>query len=150
VLVPKNSPLLVAEEQRLLQIVDTTVRQGHGPASCLIARLTDGRVKIVSISAGQVPETALLSLTHRYGPVAAAYAIEPGANASCRTRVRNLLNRRSWTRHAGGWQAEERLDQSRRASGLSRNAAIFAGSLGIKIGALPKVDVIASPAGVFN
>ena len=73
-LVPTKLPDLLIEEAHLLQIVDTAGRTGQGPAACVVARLTDDRVKIVSSIMGRTPETVLDGLTRRFGPVEAAYA----------------------------------------------------------------------------
>lgn len=149
-LVPTKLPDLLIEEAQLLQIVDTASRTGQGPAACVVARLTDGRVKIVSSIMDRTPETVLDGLTRRFGPVEAAYAVEPRAGSIGRTRVRDLIRHRSWVQCINGWKPLTAPDQVRRASGLSRNAAIFAGSLGIRMGALPKVEVIESPSAVFS
>jgi hypothetical protein len=150
VLVPTKLPDLLIEEVHLLQIVDTAGRTGQGLAACVVARLTDGRVKIVSSIMGRTPETVLDGLTRRFGPVEAAYAVEPHTGSAGQTRARDLIRHRSWVQCINGWKPSSAPDQARRASGLSRNAAIFAGSLGIRIGALPKVEVIESPPGVFS
>lgn len=133
------------EEDILLQVVDAATQFGGSPEACLLLRLTDGRVKVLSL-AGQKTETLLNQLVRRYGPIEAAYAIEPGS----RLRVRDLLHGRSWLHCTEGWAYDESHDQPCFATGLSRNAAIFAASLGMSTGALPNVETILSPPGVFN
>ena len=149
-LVPRKLTNFLTEAEHLLQVVDTAGRTGQGPAACVVARLTDGRIKIVSSTMGRAPETVLDDLTQRFGPVEAAYAVEPQTGSTGQTRVRDLIRHRSWVQCVNGWKPSNAPDQARRASGLSRNAAIFAGSLGIRMGALPKVEVIESPPGVFS
>lgn len=136
-LVPHQSPLRSGEEHQLLRAVAAATRNHNGPEPCIVAMLTDGRVKVIRTAAARSGDTVLRELTQRHGPAAMAYAIEPHAGPGGRTRVRDLVSSRGWVQFEGLWEPENQLNQSRRASGLSRNAAIFAGSLGMTMGALP-------------
>ena len=62
---------------------------------------------------------------------------------------------RTWTQSSrlgaeGKWLSSEPQVRALQADSESRNAAIFAESLGMTTGALPKVDAISSPLGAFS
>jgi len=61
----------------LLQSLAQMVRRNHRPSSCLLLRLTDGRVKIVASPGGlrQAREEAL-RVRNEYGPLSLAFSIE--------------------------------------------------------------------------
>ena len=134
-----------AETAALLDAVDAASSHACGAQRCILVRLTDGRVKVVQVQ-GQDPSAMASGLAHRHGPLSAAYFVEP---KPCGTQVSDLLRNRTWRQTPLGWQADEPLDQAR-AAGLSRNAAIFAASLGMSTGALPKVEAIFTSPGAFS
>ena len=102
-----------------------------------------------AVDAASRSASTVASLVRRYGPVSAAYFVEPGGAPAAGTRVNDLIHKRSWRQTPAGWAAEGPIDQPR-AAGLSRKAAIFAASLGINTGALPKVDAIFTSPGAFS
>ncbi len=61
----------------LLQSLAQMVHRNHLPSSCLLLRLTDGRVKIVASPEGsrQAREEAL-RIRNEYGPLSVAFSIE--------------------------------------------------------------------------
>ena len=136
------------ETAALLDAVDAASRSAGGAQRGLLVRLTDGRIKVVQASERDAAST-VASLVRRYGPVSAAYFVEPGGAPAAGTRVNDLIHKRSWRQTPAGWAAEGPIDQPR-AAGLSRKAAIFAASLGINTGALPKVDAIFTSPGAFS
>lgn len=117
--------------------------------------MTDSRVRVFP---GDHCRERLESLRNESGPIAAAYRV------SC-VLGRDVLEAqvedwsgaepRIWTQSSrfdaeGRWLSSEPRVQALQAESDSRNAAIFAESLGMMTGALPKVDAIASPLGAFN
>jgi hypothetical protein len=142
----RSTPL--GETAALLDAVDVASRSSCGAQRCILVRLTDGRVKVIQ-AWGQDAAALADGLTRRHGPLSAAYFVEPNPARRGGTRVSDLLRKRSWRQTPLGWAADEPNDQPR-AAGLSRNAAIFAASLGISTGALPKVEVIFTSPGAFN
>jgi hypothetical protein len=142
-LAPRWNPL--GETAALLDAVDAASRNACGAQRCVLVRLTDGRIKTVQ-SPGQDADALVNRLIRRHGPLSAAYFVEPNPYG---TRVSDLLRKRSWRQTPLGWQVDEPVDQPR-AAGLSRNAAIFAASLGMSTGALPKVEAIFTSPGAFS
>ncbi len=138
----------VRETAALLDAVDAASRNSSGAQCCVLLRLTDGRVKVVQ-AVGADPRLLLERLTRRHGPLSAAYYVEPRTPMHRGTRVRDLIGNRSWQLGHDGWTAETPANQPR-AAGLSRNAAIFAASLGMSTGALPKVEAIFTSPGAFS
>ena len=145
-LAPCSTPL--GETAALLDAVAAASRNACGAQRCVLVRLTDGRIKVVQVLE-QDPAALVERLTRRYGPLSAAYFVEPHPPAHRRTRVRDLLGKRGWRLGPDGWTADIPIDQPR-VAGLSRNAAIFAASLGISTGALPKVEAIFTSPGAFS
>lgn len=138
----------VGETAALLDAVDAASRDARGAQRCIVVRLTDGRVKVIQV-VGQDAASLVSGLSRRYGPLSAAYFVEPSPGPRGGTRVSDLIRKRRWLRSPLGWTADESNDQPR-AAGLSRNAAIFAASLGMSTGALPKVETILTSPGVFS
>ena len=145
-LAPRSTP--VNETALLLDAVDAASRSACGAQRCILLRLTDGRIKVVQ-ALGWDPAAQVDGLVRRYGPASAAYFVEPNRTPRGGTRVSDLIHKRSWRQGPLGWAPDEPSDQPR-AAGLSRNAAIFAGSLGMTTGALPKVDTIFTSPGAFS
>ena len=136
------------ETTALLDAVDAASRNACGAQRCILVRLTDGRVKVVQAPGSDV-QAQIGQLTHRYGPLSAAYFVEPNGAPHGGTRVSDLIRKCSWRQGPTGWSPDQPLDQPR-AAGLSRNAAIFAASLGMSTGALPKVEAIFTSPGAFS
>ena len=136
------------ETAALLDAVDAASRNVRSAQCCVLLRLTDGRVKVVQ-AAGPDPCPLVERLTRRYGPLSAAYFVEPCAHAQSGTRVRDLIGNRCWRLGPDGWMADIPTNHPR-AAGLSRNAAIFAASLGMSTGALPKVEAIFTSPGALS
>lgn len=136
------------EAAALLDAVGAASKSACGAQRCILVRLTDGRIKVIQTLA---QDTAALvdRLCSRYGPLSAAYFVEPNGTSKGGTRVSDLIRKRSWRQGPAGWAPDEPIDQ-RRAAGLSRNAAIFAASLGMSTGALPKVETILTSPGAFS
>jgi hypothetical protein len=136
------------EAAALLDAVGAASRSACGVQRCILVRLTDGRIKVIQ-ALGWDLAAQVDGLVRRYGPVSAAYFVEPSGALRGRTRVSDLIHKRSWRQSPHGWAPDEPTDQPR-AAGLSRNAAIFAASLGMSTGALPKVDTIFTSPGAFS
>jgi len=139
---------IVGETGAVLDAVDAASRNACGAQCCVLVRLTDGRVMVVQ-ALGQDPIALVDRLTRRYGPLSAAYFVDPQPPAHRGTRVRDLIGERSWRLGPGGWTVDIPIDQPL-AAGLSRNAAIFAASLDMSTGALPKVEAIFTSPGAFS
>ena len=136
------------EMAALLDAADAASRSGSGAQRCVLVRLTDGRIKIVQ-APGEDAVALIDGIVRRHGPVSAAYYVEFSETSWPGTWVSDLIHRRVWRRSRLGWAPDEPFDQPR-AAGLSRNAAIFAASLGMSTGALPKVDTIFTSPGAFS
>ncbi len=98
-------------------------RSGIQPTPLLILRLADGRIRIYP------PEDAanrLAAVEREFGAIEKAYRVDDRGQLTV-------------LKASAGC-----------AAGLSRNAAIFAASLGMATGALPNVDASSSPAGVLS
>jgi len=142
----RSTPL--NETASLLDAVDAASRSACGAQRCILVRLTDGRVKVVQ-ALGQDAAALVDGLARRHGPLSAAYFVEPNGAPHGGTRVSDLIRKCSWRQSPVGWASDEPIDQPR-AAGLSRNAAIFAASLGMSTGALPKVEAIFTSPGAFS
>ncbi len=128
---------------------------GHAPSDTLLVRMTDSRVRVLP---GDRCRERLESLPNESGPIAAAYrvscalskdvleaAVEDWSGAEPR-----IWSQSSRLDAEGRWLSSEPRMQALQAESESSNAAIFAESLGMTTGALPKVDAISSPLGAFN
>ncbi len=143
----RNSTSL-AETAALLDAVAAASRGACGAQRCILVRLTDGRIKVVQ-ALGQDAAALVDGLRRRYGPLSAAYFVEPNEAPRGGTRVSDLIRKHSWRQSPVGWVPDVPIDQPR-AAGLSRNDAIFAASLGMSTGALPKVEAIFTSPGAFS
>ncbi len=61
----------------LLESLEQMIRRKHRPSSCLLVRLTDGRVKIVASPEGsRGAREEALRIRNEYGPLQMAFSIE--------------------------------------------------------------------------
>ena len=136
------------------------VAAGHRPDNYLLARFTDGRAKAVLLSEDMLADDRLATLRSEHGPVASALHVSivsgPG---SILLRVEDLTSpdgprlEQRGERINGLLKCDEPVWAARDAGCYSRdlrNSAIFAESLGMTTGWLPKVDSSLSPAGVSS
>lgn len=144
--VPYGIP--AGEPAALLHAVEVASRNAGGAQCCILIRLTDGRVKVAQ-TLERDPGPLVDKLTRRHGALSAAYFVELCPSTSRGTLVRDLIGKRSWRLGPAGWTPDTTANQGR-AAGLSRNAAIFAASLGMSTGALPKVEAIFTSPGAFS
>ena len=164
------SALLLADKGRVRQgltfwadsnpraILATALRMaaaGHAPSDLLLLRLTDGRVRVFP---GAAASERLNRIGHENGPAAAAFRV------SCeRSKSGVTAEVQDWTRgsaetwrqaavvdSAGRWKQLPPTREPAQLESESRKAAIFAASLGMTTGALPKAASIESPPGVFK
>ena len=148
------------------------LRAGHVPSSYLLIRLTDGRGKAFRTAAGRQAEAQVLrEIQNEFGPVGFAFevgverlAVEgwEGQPAQVRAGVRNLLRRgpagieQDLLRHGAEARAIgtprwlTRAEEAPQSEVESRNAAIFAASLGITTGRLANVDSSLPPSGASS
>lgn len=144
----------------LLGTLRSMVAAGHQPDDYLLVRFTDGRTKGVVLSDGTPASDLLAGLRNEYGPVDSALDISVVSSAGrVLLRVADLVSpgaprveqRGEWRN--GQFAYDEPVWGSAGAANYSRdvrNSAIFAGSLGMTTGWLPKVDSSLSPAGVLS
>jgi hypothetical protein len=137
----------------LFETLFAALAAGADPEQRIVVRLDDGRLRLLPGGAAE----RLAVLRNESGP-GEAYRV------GCRrTGDRAVLEvaeadgaGRAWRRECWrgpeGWQAGpvEFREPQAEAAELSRKAAIFAASLGMVTGALPKVAAIGSPEGVSS
>ena len=148
------------------------LRAGHLPSSYLLIRLTDGRVKAFRTAAGRQAATqALREIQNEFGPVGLAFKVSverlavggwEGPLPRVRAGVRNLLRRGpagieqdllcqgAEARAIGTPRWLTRAEEAPQSEAESRNAAIFAASLGMTTGRLPNVDSSLPPSGASS
>ncbi len=157
----------------LLEGLQRMVVAGHRPSAFLLARLTDGRVKLFATPEGsdQARERTV-RLRNECGPleqafhVAVAYereSLELVVENLCGGGPRRVAQR--WDRRAAAWRALEPprwadADPAHASApanhygdecrGLFNNSAILAASLGMTTGWLPKVETSLAPSGADN
>ena len=128
---------------------------GHAPSDTLLVRMTDGRVRVLPCDGCR---ERLESLRHESGPIAAAYLVSCALTADVlEAQVEDWSGDEPcvWIQSSrldadGRWLSSAPEARAFHPESDSRNAAIFAESLGMTTGALPKVDEISSPLGAFN
>ncbi len=142
------------------------VRAGHEPSPYLLMRLTDGRVKAVRL-VGQDAAASLMQTENEYGPASFAFqvGVEVGVDHSAshvRAEVRNLrkqgpaaveqelIRDEAKARRIGAPRWLPQPDRPPQSAVESRNAAIFAASLGMTTGRLPNVDSSLLPSGASS
>lgn len=140
------------------------LRAGHKPSPYLLIRLTDGRVKAVSLAeSGHEAARVLRQTENEYGRASLAFQVGVDqADAHVRAEVRNLLIR-------GPAAVEQELvfdgakatlvgearwlkqpEAPHQSVAEPRNASIFAASLGMTTGRLPNVDSSLLPSGASS
>ncbi len=142
------------------------LRAGHEPSPYLLMRLTDGRVRAVRL-AGQDAAPALTQTQNEYGPASFAFqvGVEIGVDHSAsqlRAEVRNLLRQGpavveqemirdgAEARPIGAPRWLTQPEAPSQSAVESRNAVIFAASLGMTTGGLPNVDLSLLPSGASS
>ncbi len=147
---------------------------GHLPSSYLLIRLTDGRVKVFRTAAGrQAAAQALGEIQNEFGPVGFAFEVSverlagegpgwEGPPSRVRASVKNLLRcgpagmEQDLLRHGAEARAIgtprwlTRAEEAPQSEVESRNAVIFAASLGMTTGRLPNVDSSLPPSGASS
>ena len=140
------------------------LRAGHEPSPYLLMRLTDGRVKAVRLAEERhAAATALRQTENEYGPpsLALQVGVDQAGNL-VRAEVRNLLRQGpaaveqelicdgAEARPIGARRWLTQAEEPPQSAVESRNAAIFAASLGMTTGRLPNVDSSLLPSGASS
>lgn len=147
---------------RLLASLVRMVRAGHRPSDGLMIRLGDGRVKLYTgPNVAGMSHEWLRRLSNEYGALrlAVRVTVEEHNGAALlmvevlqpwRGRVEQRCHRLADGSFLEGPIVRSRANETDQCPGLSKNAAIFARSLGITTGLLPNADVSNWPDGVFS
>ncbi len=144
------------------------LRAGHEPSPYLLMRLTDGRVKAVRLAEERhAAATTLRQTENESGPASRAFQVgvdQAGTRLKTKVRaeVRNLLRQGpaaveqelicdgAEARPIGAPRWLTQAEEPPQSAVESRNAAIFAASLGMTTGRLPNVDLSLLPSGASS